>query len=483
MNSNLQKIKIVILIAFTVCAVAIYSFDTRLQGSATASSDGAGGGVSSAPGEADCTDCHDQNTLTGAFTISPPANYTPGQTYAVQVEHTTSDMSRLRWGFEMTALTAGNVAAGTFADTTGFTTSFSDSGRNYVDHTSAGSFDNTTGGAVWNFNWTAPATDVGPITFYAAGLQANSANGNGGDQTYTTSQQIPVAPVIVPDHDFSDFDGDGRADPGVFRASEGNWYIRQSTDGDKAINWGLASDLIAPADFDGDNKTDFAVWREGPPAVAAFYILESATNAVRVVQFGQTGDDPAPVGDWDGDGRADVAVYREAPGGGQSYFFFNGSLNNPGQNTTYLPWGTTGDRPVRGDFDGDGKSDLAVFRPADGNWFIRQSSNGQLRVDRWGIASDTIVSGDFDGDAKTDLTVFRNGVWYIKRSSNGAALYRSWGVSGDVLVPADYDGDGTTDVAVYRNGIWWINRSADGSTVAESFGVSTDKPIASFNVR
>ena len=484
MKFNLTILKIAVLTSFTVFAIVLFAFSSGFERKAYAYPEGPGGGASGAPGEVTCTDCHNQNTMTGAFQITPPANYTPGQTYSIEVRHTTSDSTRARWGFELTALTStGNAAAGTFASTSSNTTTLTSSGRRYVDQSSSGTFRNQTGGAVWTFNWTAPATNVGAIKFYAAGLQANNNGGPSGDQTYTAVQEIQLAPVIVPNHDFGDFDGDGKADPSVFRPAEGNWYLKQSTAGNTGINWGTATDMITPADFDGDNKTDIAVWREGPAATAAFYILESSTNSVRIVPFGQTGDSPAPVGDWDGDGKADVAVYRDSAVGAQSFFYTIGSMGNPNGDTTYMPWGTTGDRPMRGDFDGDGKADLAVFRPSNGNWYIGQSSNGQLRVENWGIASDKFVSGDFDGDAKTDPAVYRNGVWYIKQSSNGSVAYINWGIASDVPVPADYDGDGKTDAAVYRNGVWWINNTGSASVSTENFGIGTDIPVEGFNVQ
>jgi hypothetical protein len=80
----------------------------------------------------------------------------------------------------------------------------------------------------------------------------------------------------------------------------------------------------------------------------------------------------------------------------------------------------------------------------------------------WGNATDTPVSADFDGDGSTDIAVFRDGTWYIIESLTGDARIVSWGAQGDLPVAADYDGDGTSDIAVWRpsNGNWYIQESA-----------------------
>ena len=116
----------------------------------------------------------------------------PGQTYTIQVQNVTNDFSRAAWGFELTSLTPSNTVAGTFANTTTFTRTRTGGGRNYIEQTAAGAFPGQTGGSSWTFDWTAPSTDVGAITFYAAGLQADNSGDESGDQTYTTSAAVPV---------------------------------------------------------------------------------------------------------------------------------------------------------------------------------------------------------------------------------------------------------------------------------------------------
>jgi len=274
-----------------------------------------------------------------------------------------------------------------------------------------------------------------------------------------------------------DFDGDGRTDYGVFRPTIGTWFLNRSSSGLFSVEFGSVTDRITPVDFDGDGRTDIAVWRGG--ASGFFYILNSSDNTLRIEQFGTTGDDPRVVGDWDGDGKADPAVYRSAAAFGQPSFFFYRPSSQPGVNFVTIPWGIAGDEPLRGDFDGDNKLDAAVYRASDNTWYIRQSSNSQVRYARWGEPTDTRVEGDFDGDGKTDLVIFRNGLWGILLSSTGQQLYQRWGASGDRLVPGDYDGDGKTDFAVWRNGVFSILLSNGSAQTSSQFGATNDIPVAS----
>ncbi|MEZ5307498.1 MAG: choice-of-anchor V domain-containing protein [Pyrinomonadaceae bacterium] len=465
--------------AVVLMALAIAMMDNP-RFSAKASIDGPPSRRTGAPGEQNCTACHAQSTGSGEFSIIAPSTYTPGQTYSIQVKHLTTDTTRKRWGFELTSV-ANNVMAGSFANVNATTKIVSgtvgSSSRSYIEHTTSGTFANQTGGATWSFNWTAPSTDVGPVTLYAAGIQGNNNGNEDGDRMYLSNLTIqPFQPVAV-HHVFSDFDGDGKSDESVFRASNGTWYINGSTSGFSVVQLGSSGDSLVPADFDGDDKADYAVWRSGDPDIAGFYILQSSDLTLRIERFGQTGDDPTVVGDWDGDGKADPAVYRDSASGNQSYFYYRGSNANPNGNITYLPWGTTGDKPLRGDFDGDQKTDLVVFRPSNSSWYIRESSTSQLRVERWGLPTDKFIPADYDGDGKTDPAVFRNGIWYVKRSSDSQVSYYFWGLGTDTLVLGDFDGDAKADPAVFRNGLWYVLRSSDNGMSVKSFGLANDDAI------
>lgn len=111
------------------------------------------------------------------------------------------------------------------------------------------------------------------------------------------------------------------------------------------------------------------------------------------------------------------------------------------------------------DFDGDGKSDISVYRPKEGNWYLLNSTNG-FSVANWGLSSDKIVPSDFDGDGKTDLAIYRptEGNWYILRSSDIQPQIINFGLNDDIPYAADFDGDGRSEIINYRpsNGVWYI---------------------------
>lgn len=137
----------------------------------------------------------------------------------------------------------------------------------------------------------------------------------------------------------------------------------------------------------------------------------------------------------------------------------------------------------RADFDGDGKTDLSVFRPSEGNWYLNRSTAG-FQVLKWGISTDTLTPGDFDGDGKTDTAVFRPNAdpaqpdFYILNSAAFTVTGASWGVVGDIPVTADYDSDSKTDIAVFRpsTNTWYILKSGGGTTVTV-FGQAGDVPV------
>ena len=130
------------------------------------------------------------------------------------------------------------------------------------------------------------------------------------------------------------------------------------------------------------------------------------------------------------------------------------------------------------DFDGDGKSDMSVFRPADGSWYQMRTTDG-FYGERFGAPEDKPVPADYDGDGKTDIAVYRAGAWYLQRSTAG--FYGiNFGSPEDIPQPFDFDGDGKADIAVYRPslGSWYIYNITTGQFTGYKFGAAEDKPVA-----
>lgn len=231
----------------------------------------------------------------------------------------------------------------------------------------------------------------------------------------------------------------------------------------------------APFDFDGDGRTDIGVANlSDQQGIADFRVIESFTGSEILTSFGSVGDIPA-VSDHDGDGRADIAIFR--PTTGEWWI-----RNSGDKSIRTLRYGSEGDRPFPADFDGDGTSDQAVYRAQTGEWQILRSSNSQPLTIRFGVDSDIPVPDDFDGDGRADVAVFRpgSGEWFILRSVDSEVSILRFGLSEDLPVPADYDGDGKADIAVFRpsTGIWHLLRSKLG-LISYQFGLSGDRPLRS----
>lgn len=158
---------------------------------------------------------------------------------------------------------------------------------------------------------------------------------------------------------------------------------------------------------------------------------------------------------------------------------FRVSIKRLGRLNSDLSW----DRPFssRFDYTGDGKTDISVFRPSNGNWYTEQLSGGGFDTQAWGVATDKIVPADFDGDAKTDIAVWRaaDSTWYVVNSANFTISSVAWGIDGDVPLAADYNGDRKADYMIFRpsEALWYLRSSIDDSFNVTAFGAVGDRPL------
>jgi len=329
--------------------------------------------------------------------------------------------------------------------------------------------------------FTSPAIDAGNPSRIQFPDQRGTFRGSDGDSDGTRGGDIGAYEKLKSQFDF---DNDETSDISVIRtisissiteAPNGfttalDWYSQTISQNSLIPNaaflyqrFGLPGDIPVPADYDGDAKTDIAVYR---PSNGTWYIIGS-TQGFYGLRWGISTDVPVPA-DYDGDGKADVATFRNGV-----WYILNSQLGYTGT----ITHGTTGNIPVPADYDGDGKTDLAVFNGT--NWSVIRSASG-LTNDLFGLVGDIPVVNDYDGDGKANLAIFRptTNTWYIAKPTGVPAQNFDaypFGLATDKLAPADYDGDGRTDIAVLRNSTWWIFGSRRG-LITTNFGLAGDEP-------
>jgi uncharacterized delta-60 repeat protein len=346
-------------------------------------------------------------------------------------------------------------------------------------------------------------------------------------ETYNTSARTGLVLISNATKAPVDYDGDGKTDYAIARqyGGIGRWtyWINTSAKGQVAsFDFGIfGPDALQPGDYDGDGMTDVAVWRGQAAADGSspngYWIVLSSTNQLKFIPFGQNGD-VTTMEDYDGDGKDDPSVWRDPQVvGAQATWFYMGSLNNPNNAITYVPFGTRYgsqgdqvDKTIIGDFDGDGKADFRVDRRLDTtvstlstpNIIYTQTAKGAISYDYFGWAGDRVLPGDYDGDGKTDMAITRGfniaphaTTWFIRYTGGQPDAQFDFGAGAlDMFAQGDYDGDGITDPTVYRRAgenNFYVLRSSDhtvsvfhwGAPDPTPGGLGSDYAVAFYNSR
>jgi hypothetical protein len=266
-----------------------------------------------------------------------------------------------------------------------------------------------------------------------------------------------------------DYDGDQHSDPAFYRPSSATFYWATSSSnytGVPIVPFGNPNtDIPLTGDYDGDGKADPAFYR---PSSATFYWATSSSNytSVPIYPFGVPTPSGSPLvdiplaGDYDGDGKTDIAFYRPS----SATFYWATSSSNYTSVPIY-PFGVPTpsgsplvDIPLTGDYDGDGKADPAFYRPSSATFYWATSSSNYTGVPivPFGVANaDIPLTGDYDGDGKADPAFYRpsSATFYWATSSSNytsVPIYPFGVANADIPLIGDYDGDGKADPAFYR---------------------------------
>jgi PKD repeat protein len=260
--------------------------------------------------------------------------------------------------------------------------------------------------------WDGHSGTVAPVTGFKIGVFRNNhdwlldANGNGvwegagADKLFALGKAGDI-PVV------GDWNGNGIAEIGVFRDNHtwnvdynGNGIWDGPSGGDKIYITGKPGDIPVPGDWNGNNKTEMAVFRDNHTWYIDYNgngIWDSLLGGDKIYIMGKPGDIPVP-GDWNGDGITEMAVFR---GSHTWYIDYNGNgvWDSPAGGDRIYTTGQPGDLPVYGDWNGDRLCEMGVFRPSNHNFYLDFNANGLwdgASVDKrydFGTFGDIPVSG------------------------------------------------------------------------------------------
>jgi hypothetical protein len=284
----------------------------------------------------------------------------------------------------------------------------------------------------------------------------------------------------------------------LFRPETGEWFVRALDGTVSSFQFGLPGDIAMGAPILTGSQYTPLVYR---PKEASWYMKDG--SQATLVPFGSLGSKPSTESltmtsvnrvqsDIDGDFLSDLVLVRKKLENLVEVISLRSSALSVGFKNPILP---AGDYYINSDFDGDFKADFASVKSEAGalRWSLyfsgSQSPVPSLTLFQYGLNGDEIVPADYDGDGRTDLAVTRlflteSGIkqilWISLASGNQTIAPFYWGLEGDLVLTGDVDGDKRADATVVRKvngGLMWISRSSDGSEITPFFyGLESDIP-------
>jgi hypothetical protein len=264
---------------------------------------------------------------------------------------------------------------------------------------------------------------------------------------------------------------------------------------DLYLAWDNAAiDLPIAGDWNMDGRAETGVYRPG----TGFYLkMDNGSTWTPSTDLYLAWDNAAidlPIaGDWNADGRAETGVYR--PGTGFYLKMDNGSTWTPSTdvNPAYTFRGETGWTPIVGDWNRDGKSKIGVYKSTTGDWYLDYNGNGV-----WDNVTDKFyniptndnylsVIGDWNGDGKSKIGVFKWGIWFLDYYGGGGNYSRAYSFIGPdehTLIPlvGDWNGTKTSKVGVYKytTGDWYLDYDGNGvwdATADKVYNIGMGTPV------
>ncbi len=265
---------------------------------------------------------------------------------------------------------------------------------------------------------------------------------------------------------------------------EGRWYVG-TLDGelerDAAVEFGHHAGIALLGDFNGDGIDQPVLYRDGQ------WFVDLNGNGVwdpddLWIRLGTPLDRPV-VGDWDGDGKDDIGIF-----GRQWERDLPRIRRDPG-----LP---DPDNRRRREVNASRATDADAVDARDGSdevgrherW-LRRGASGALRADavdhvfQYGRHVDVPIAGDWNGDGIDQIGVFRDGRWTLDMDGDGRLTSRDqvvdFGHPGDEPVVGDFDGDGVDEIAVVRGDVWIIDTDGDGKFTENDVQIRLPRPTPS----